>query len=104
MKFAVKRAMAPTIPAPKKAAWKKARACYWCGRRVVYGAGNEPTTASREHLVPRSTGGNGGQRNIVVACRECNSRRGSDMDWVPYADRAGAPASQRAHLGQIGRL
>lgn len=46
-------------------------ACVWCGR--------EPwrRDLTLEHVVPRSRGGHMTPENALVACRNCNRRRGS---------------------------
>lgn len=51
-------------------------ACRWC-RRPCVAAPGRADTATIDHLVPRSAGGRDGQENLVMACRECNGRRGS---------------------------
>jgi 5-methylcytosine-specific restriction endonuclease McrA len=45
--------------------------CVWCGR--------PPTRADRstEHVIPQSHGGPSIWENKVLACRRCNSKRGS---------------------------
>ncbi len=57
---------------------------------------NAPNHATREHLVPLSHGGSqiANWRNIVLACRRCNSSRGTLGDWLPLHDarwRLGSP-------------
>lgn len=54
-------------------------ACHYCGRREADGV-----VLTRDHIVPRSAvragGGAGraeGKRNIVMACRGCNARKGA---------------------------
>jgi len=65
--------------------------CYWCGEPTVrFGPSHDPRRASSDHLIPRSMGGVGGP--TVTACRDCNSRRGSDMTWVPW--KAKTPEQQ----------
>lgn len=83
-KFSVQRHI--VRGAPKRARWGKAKQCYWCGISVSYGIDNRPTQATREHLVPKSMEGGGGSTNIAVACKRCNSARGTDISWIPYRD------------------
>jgi 5-methylcytosine-specific restriction endonuclease McrA len=72
---------------------------------VIYDAPpNHPTSATREHLVPKSMGGTNAQRNIVVACRQCNVQRMSDTAWRPYWRTDEMPYQQRDHMRRIGRL
>jgi hypothetical protein len=57
--------------------------CYWC-RCPMYLDGIGPRSATREHLIPQAHGGKKFVkkdrklvRNIVAACRQCNSERGT---------------------------
>ena len=43
--------------------------CYWCGKNLS----KEESTV--EHLVPRSEGGNSGNKNIALSCGKYNSAR-----------------------------
>jgi hypothetical protein len=45
--------------------------CVWCGR-VPW-----RTDITAEHIVPRSRGGRTSPENLTVACRACNTRRGT---------------------------
>lgn len=48
--------------------------CYWCK--------TGPLTfeeATVDHLVPLARGGSNLDENLVVSCRPCNARKGSDM-------------------------
>lgn len=62
-----------------------AERCFWCDRRVTYAEDQKeaPLAATRDHLRPRRRGSSpdGGQ-NTVVACLECNNKRGHSMNWV----------------------
>lgn len=65
--------------------------CYWCGTPTFKGVKFSPgrpqpkDTATRDHLLPLSLGGRG--TRTVLACADCNSRRGSDITWVPWSRR-----------------
>lgn len=48
--------------------------CFWCPKPITDGG-------TVEHLIPRSKGGRGG-KNIVLACKSCNSEKG---DLLPEA-------------------
>lgn len=55
--------------------------CRHCGRTVRFGRGGmrdkAPEILSFDHFpLPVSRGGKGGIDNVVVACMECNQRRG----------------------------
>lgn len=64
-------------------AFKRARECYWCGLPMkTAGPGSDRKT--REHLLPRSWGGENGNGNIVAACAACNHARGVERNWVPF--------------------
>ena len=59
--------------------------CYWCDRPIT------KKTISLEHLVPRSLGGKDVIENCVLACKKCNSRRGTmtpeefrKSPWLAY--------------------
>lgn len=47
--------------------------CHYCGRRLGV------TSATAEHVVPRSWGGHTVLRNLVLACSRCNGSRGSEL-------------------------
>jgi 5-methylcytosine-specific restriction endonuclease McrA len=56
--------------------------CYWCGEPTHL---NAPTEANRhidtkyatiDHLLPQQRGGSFRRENTVLACYECNERRG----------------------------
>ncbi len=51
--------------------------CWYCGCELTapVGAGTMPTTATRDHIVPRSKGGSNRAENIVAACRGCNNAK-----------------------------
>lgn len=51
--------------------------CCYCGIRMD-GAGDDTNAPSFEHIVPRSVGGTNELSNIVIACRQCNTARGSE--------------------------
>ena len=57
----------------KKYLLKKAPYCYRYKTRL------DAETATVDHLHPVSKGGTNGLRNKVLACRECNQRRGNNM-------------------------
>ena len=63
--------------------------CHWCGERLAHPlraaeAGLEPMTL--DHVLPASTGAPMGIRNIVPACRRCNTNR-SDLPYGVWANR-----------------
>lgn len=50
--------------------------CFYCGT-------DEPIW-TYEHLIPVSRGGGNYKRNLVRACKPCNSRRGNDIKILKY--------------------
>ena len=45
--------------------------CWYCGCLV------DVFTVTRDHVLPKCRGGTDGWRNIVPACKMCNSRKGN---------------------------
>ncbi len=57
--------------------------CWWC--RQTFALEN----MTRDHLIPRSKGGDPDWPNIVLACAPCNERRGNSLpqlDASPKGD------------------
>lgn len=91
---------------PKEYLWGGLK-CFWCGREVIYTVRVnrhvrkdlrkakllDSHTATREHLIPRAHGGKH-ENNIVVACKRCNNRRDTQIDWRP----SGMTSAARAFL------
>lgn len=44
---------------------------------------SHPRYPTLDHIVPRAHGGSDDESNLRLACFQCNTRRGTDMDWVP---------------------
>jgi hypothetical protein len=57
--------------------------CFWCNVKMRRLRRNEKqlrnNTATLEHLIPKSKGGDSGPLNLVVACNSCNQIRGDAM-------------------------
>ena len=51
--------------------------CQYCGNRFT------PNELTFDHVVPRSRGGKTEYNNIVAACVDCNTRKGSKQDMLP---------------------
>ena len=45
--------------------------CTYCGKAL------NRKTATLDHVVPKSKGGKSGWKNLVLACAECNRRKGN---------------------------
>lgn len=52
--------------------------CHYCRRRTNRVVGS-PLQATREHVVPRSMGGPNSIHNYVLACADCNNKRGTAL-------------------------
>lgn len=50
---------------------RKRRPCTYCGRKLT------TETATVDHVLAFSRGGYERRSNLTIACRECNSRKGS---------------------------
>ena len=44
---------------------------------------NHPRYPTLDHIQPRSLGGGDELENLRLACRQCNTLRGNNVDWVP---------------------
>lgn len=56
--------------------------CHYCGKRIAAGGDPDYEPITLDHVVPLSRGGAMGIRNIVPACRRCNTIKGSMLyDW-----------------------
>lgn len=68
--------------------WLKDPKCHWCGRTTLYclplkGFGSLPEQATTEHLNSRLSGkrscnNDNREKRIVLACYECNHKRGME--------------------------
>lgn len=60
---------------------KQGGCCYYCGILMNFARGifGEPcdNTATIEHKIPKSRGGNNSSENLVLACNKCNNDKGS---------------------------
>lgn len=60
--------------------------CHYCSRGTVLtsrrkrGKGKQESNyATREHIVPQRFGGSDNSENIVLACHDCNNKRGDKL-------------------------
>lgn len=51
--------------------------CWYCGKEV------EPSKLTKDHIFPRSKGGDNDMDNIIMVCKSCNSSKG-DMDLFEW--------------------
>jgi len=47
-----------------------------------------PLAPTLDHILPRALGGSDDPSNLRLACRQCNSSRGANMDWSPNGNTA----------------
>lgn len=79
-------------------------ACYYCGRRLFCWTCEprrpaEDAPATRDHVLPRSRGGNGALENLVACCQSCNQSKGSRLTGEARQRRA---AQAGCHGGATG--
>jgi len=55
--------------------------CVYCGRSLRDAT---PSDVTLDHLLARSAGGDNDARNLVTACKSCNSSR-QDRPWADFA-------------------
>ena len=51
--------------------------CWYCGKEM------EPSKLTKDHVFPRSKGGDNDMDNIIMVCKECNSSKGN-MDLFEW--------------------
>ncbi len=51
--------------------------CWYCGKEL------EPSKLTKDHVFPRSKGGDNDMDNIIMVCKTCNSSKG-DMDLFEW--------------------
>ena len=61
--------------------------CIHCRRRIVVGLdAATQTSATLEHIVPKSHGGTDALDNLALACPRCNHGKGTRLDHRPLND------------------
>lgn len=74
--------------------------CFYCDCPLLVpgeGPRRSPRMTTRDHLIPRSQGGDRNDDNIVAACYGCNQRRG-DMPWLVFF------ALMREEMAERGKI
>lgn len=65
--------------------------CQYCRVPLVpciWGQPRHPDTATVDHVLPKSKGGQFTTDNLVACCHECNTARGNGDPWtIPVAHR-----------------
>jgi hypothetical protein len=68
-------------PTRRRTLWRRDPHCFWCGRLTVFEAFNSDDAATLEHIYhrnhPRRRDARRHLPGTVLACRRCNSERGS---------------------------
>ena len=54
--------------------------CWYCGKKI------EPSKLTKDHVFPRTKGGNNDMDNIIMVCKECNSSKGKKDLFEWYAE------------------
>lgn len=60
--------------------------CVYCFNQMSMQVGRHDT-CTREHVLPRSSGGSNAFSNLVGACADCNNEKGSKPLWKFLLDR-----------------
>lgn len=103
--YAVRRA-ADGNPLPRGGSWISRRdriaiylrddlTCQLCFQAVRFDVlYMHPLAPTLDHIMPRSLGGSDDHANLRLACRQCNTSRGANLDWSPHGvqDRDAAVA------------
>jgi hypothetical protein len=66
------------------------RQCHYCRDDMVFPLDkrqpqNIPNAVTRDHIVPRSMGGEYRDHNLILACRRCNEKRGDNLYYCSCA-------------------
>lgn len=81
VKYGYEKGKRPKISKTKrKRIFKKCNdKCVYCGKRLTLGTFD----ACIDHIIPIAKGGNNEDDNLVVACRKCNSSKGTKLlsEW-----------------------
>ena len=72
------------------------RVCQYCGKSKLY-----KTQLNLDHVIPDSAGGGFTLDNLVVACKQCNHRKGSKPISQYINDRLETLAREKACLERL---
>lgn len=56
---------------------RERRSCHYCGVGMTKRGTKEPRSATIDHIIPKSRGGNSSPINTVMCCRKCNNEKGN---------------------------
>lgn len=67
--------------------------CWYCGKEM------EPSKLTRDHVFPRSKGGDNDMDNIIMVCKNCNSSKGNmDLfEWYSEVRKEWPPLNVLVH-------
>lgn len=81
VKFGYEKGKRPKISKPKrKRTFEKCNGkCAYCGKQLTL----EASDTCVDHVIPIAKGGNNEDKNLVMACRRCNSSKGAKLlsEW-----------------------
>lgn len=71
--------------------------CAYCGIQLTFDTKTSRTSASRDHVIPRTRGGTNDESNLVAACTHCNTWRGQKnaVNFFRQITRLKQDASER---------
>lgn len=75
----VKRLKSQKVVRLRRALFAASNLCYWCSKELSLHKTPGQEQATLDHIIPISRGGSNGQDNQVLACTECNQRRGNSI-------------------------
>jgi hypothetical protein len=84
---------------PEKRAGKEGVPCRYCGKPTTNEPG-KPNSRERDHLDPKSRGGNNSEENEGDSCRSCNRSKGKKNpdEWKPNEQLQVAPHTDRPNI------
>lgn len=68
----------------RRLANKYGNSCVWCSKRLQTHNQVQKNFATLDHLKPRITVADDSERNLVLACKRCNERRGHTHAYLFY--------------------
>lgn len=63
-------------PDREKILLKSNRCCWYCGKEIEFSRYANQGTATLDHVIPRYSGGEDSEENLVAACHKCNNDKG----------------------------
>ena len=69
----------PNMPVARKILMQKSKKCHYCGVQCHSRDPRHKHYGTVDHRIPKSRGGTGHIDNLVLACLDCNQRKGALM-------------------------